>query len=119
VRNFHLGSFPFIEMLRAVVEMHHEALDGSGYPRGLREAQIPIEARIVAVADVFDALSSRRRYKKPWSNARAFTELLALSPAKLDHDCVAALMARRSEVERIQRRFPEAGRAKGPRALRA
>jgi len=50
-------------ILRNIVEYHHEAVDGSGYPRGLQGQAIPMESRIVAVADVFDALTSRRPCK--------------------------------------------------------
>jgi HD-GYP domain-containing protein (c-di-GMP phosphodiesterase class II) len=110
VRNFRLGSFPFMDMLRAIVELHHEAMDGTGYPRGLKDTQIPIEARIVAVADVFDALASRRSYKEAWSNDRVFAALQALARLKLDRDCVRALEARRSELEEIQATFAERDR---------
>ena len=107
VRNFRLGSLPFVEMLRAIVELHHEAMDGTGYPRGLKGQDIPIEARIVAVADVFDALASRRRYKEPWSNDRVFDALRAMARSKLDRECVLALEARRRDVEAIQASIPE------------
>ncbi|MFZ5504722.1 MAG: HD domain-containing phosphohydrolase [Pseudomonadota bacterium] len=56
-----------LAVARRIVSGHHEKWDGSGYPHGLRETAIPIEARIVAVADVFDALTSERPYKKAWS----------------------------------------------------
>jgi len=56
-----------LAVARRIVSGHHEKWDGSGYPHGLRETAIPIEARIVAIADVFDALTSERPYKKAWS----------------------------------------------------
>jgi HD-GYP domain-containing protein (c-di-GMP phosphodiesterase class II) len=105
VKNFGLGGFPFLKVLREVVESHHEALDGSGYPRRLRNGAISLEARIEAVADVFDALTSRRRYKAAWSNTRAFAALRRLSGTKLDATCVEALGRRRAQVEEIQARF--------------
>jgi HD-GYP domain-containing protein (c-di-GMP phosphodiesterase class II) len=88
-----------------VAELHHEAWDGSGYPRGLRSSVIPLEARIVAAADVFDALASTRAYKACWSNDRAFARLRRLARRTLDPDCVRALVARREQVEQIQERF--------------
>lgn len=105
--NFDLAQQPHIDVLRNIAELHHEAYDGSGYPHGRRGDAIPIEARIVAVADVFDALTSRRPYKSAWNNGEAFNLLRQLSGAKLDPDCVEALIANRTEVEEIQRRFGE------------
>ncbi len=60
-----VGGIGWLEDASAVVSGHHEKWDGSGYPRGLRGAEIPLSARIFAVADVFDALCSRRPYKEP------------------------------------------------------
>lgn len=107
IRNFGMESFEHIELLRHVAEHHHETLDGRGYPHGLRGQQVPLAARIVAVADVFDALTSRRPYKEPWDNDRAFEELRRLARDKLDAACVEALVGSRGQVEEIQRRFRE------------
>jgi len=105
IRNFRLGQLPFLDVLRHVAAMHHERIDGSGYPRQLSGDEIPIEARIVAVADIFDALTTRRPYKEPWTNDEAFAALRTLSRSQLDLTCVEALIARRAEVEEIQARF--------------
>jgi HD-GYP domain-containing protein (c-di-GMP phosphodiesterase class II) len=105
--NFHLARAAHVDVLRNITELHHEAVDGSGYPRGLRAGEIPLEARIVAVADVFDALTSRRPYKPAWSNDRSFATLERLAGSKLDGDCVAALSAQRGPVGEIQRQFRE------------
>jgi HD-GYP domain-containing protein (c-di-GMP phosphodiesterase class II) len=94
-------------MLRNIAEHHHEAYDGSGYPGGLSAKEIPIEARIVAVADVFDALTSKRPYKEAWDNDRGFAKLQQLSGVKLDQQCVQALLKKRSKVEQIQHDFSE------------
>jgi HD-GYP domain-containing protein (c-di-GMP phosphodiesterase class II) len=107
LQNFGLDSFQHIEMLRNIVLCHHEALDGSGYPRGLRGSEIPIEARIIAVADVFDAMTSERPYKGAWSNQQAFSALRRLAGAELDSDCVEALLRRQEEIEEIQARFSQ------------
>jgi len=95
------------DILRNIALFHHESIDGSGYPDGRTGDNIPIEARIVAVADVFDALTSRRPYKQAWSNDDAFAMLRKLSGAKLDPNCVDALINNRDKVEEIQQRFQE------------
>lgn len=105
IENFNLGSFLNIDVLRNIAESHHEAMDGSGYPRGAKGDEIPIEARIIAVADVFDALTSHRVYKQAWTNDEAFASLRRLAKSKLDRDCVEALERSRKTVERLQARF--------------
>lgn len=107
MEDFGLDTFPRIEMLRNIAHCHHEAVNGSGYPRGLHGDQIPMEARIIAVADVFDALTSRRAYKESWTNDEAFAMLQRLSGVKLDGECVQALIKHRDEIEQIQVRFVE------------
>ncbi|MBZ0106834.1 MAG: HD domain-containing protein [Sulfuricella denitrificans] len=105
--NFGLGNMGHVDILRNIAQYHHEAVDGSGYPQGLKAHEIPVEARIVAVADVFDALTSRRPYKEAWHNQEAFDHLLKLSGTIFDQDCVNALVAQRDEIERIQAHFRE------------
>jgi HD-GYP domain-containing protein (c-di-GMP phosphodiesterase class II) len=105
--NFNIKCLKDIDMIRNIVEYHHESIDGNGYPEGLVGKNIPLEARIVAVADVFDALTSVRPYKSAWSNASAFTELLRLSHFKLDPDCVAALLESQDEILYIQSGFAD------------
>ena len=97
---------PAIAVLRNLVAGHHECLDGSGYPRGARGAAIPLEARITAIADIFDALTSPRPYKAAWPPEQAFAELERLAAAgKLDARGSAALRRRAAEAEAIRRRF--------------
>ena len=105
--NFGIESIEHVDMLRNIAEFHHESVNGQGYPSGLEGRQIPLEARIVAVADVFDALTSARPYKKAWSNDAAIAELQKLAGEKLDRDCVDALVRNLDEVELIQQRFTE------------
>ena len=107
LRNFQFEGIKNIGMIHNIVAHHHELIDGSGYPDGLAGQDIPLEARIVAVADVFDALTSERPYKEPWSNARACAEIERLSGRKLDPDCVAALLRSPREIEEIQRSFAD------------
>ena len=105
--DFGLESFEYLNILRNIAEYHHETLDGSGYPHGLRGDEIPMESRIVAVADVFDALTSHRPYKEAWSIDDAFQELRKLAGGKLDVDCVEALIKNRAQLEEIRDRFQE------------
>jgi len=107
-RNFGLEHLEGLDILRHIAESHHEMLDGSGYPRGLRGEAIPLEARIVAVADIFDALTSERPYKPAWSNDEAFGLLRKMARDRLDADCVAALLENRRAIAEIQARFPDA-----------
>ena len=86
---------------------HHEAWNGSGYPQGLKANDIPIEARIVAVADVFDALTSKRPYKEAWSNEKAIAKISELRGSLLDARCVDILIDNMEEVEQIQESFRE------------
>jgi putative nucleotidyltransferase with HDIG domain len=81
---------PFAE-LAEIAGAHHEKLDGSGYPDGLTASQLGLEARIVAVADVYQALTERRPYRKSMSHAEAMKVLYRLAGPKLDPHCVAAL----------------------------
>lgn len=105
--NFNIKCVKDVDMIRNIVVHHHESIDGNGYPNGLTGKNIPLEARIVAVADVFDALTSVRPYKAAWSNAQAFAELRRLSQFKLDPDCVAALLGSQDEILKIQSDFAD------------
>ncbi len=90
--DFGLENLPDSQLMLEIVACHHEFIDGSGYPRGLSGAEVPIAARIVTVADIFDALSSQRPYKPTWSIAQALAELQNMvAQGKLDPFCVAAL----------------------------
>ena len=95
--DFGLHHLPDSKIMKNIVRQHHEMLDGSGYPEGLRGDAISLEARIVIVADIFDALLSVRPYKTAWSFEDSYAELDRLvAIGKLDAGCVAAL--RRNEA---------------------
>lgn len=102
-----LANMPGRAILENVVHLHHERLDGSGYPLGLAGDAIPIEAQIVAVADVFDALTSRRPYKEPWPVEQAIAEVQSMAPVKLNADCVAALIAALPQARAIVENFAD------------
>ena len=108
IRDFDPGGSTHGSMLRNIVRAHHEALDGSGYPDGLTAERIPLEAKIVAVADVFDALTSDRPYKESWSQDAAFAFLAARKGTKFDPACVAALERHAPEVASIRQRYADA-----------
>lgn len=107
IDNFALDNLQHIDLLRNIAQYHHEYINGSGYPEGLQDKEIPIEARIVAVADVFDALTSKRPYKEAWDTDKAFEVLEQMSGEKLDADCVKALIGNRERVEEIKAQFLE------------
>ena len=107
LNNFGLEGIDYVNILRNIAEFHHESVNGTGYPSGISGDGIPLEARIVAVADVFDALTSRRPYKDAWTNETAFETLKQLAGERLDQDCVNALIENIDEVENIQQYFKE------------
>ncbi len=95
-------------VMHNIVATHHERGDGSGYPRGLKMADIPLEGRIVAVADVYDALTNRRPYKEPWSESAVQREMRReAAKGRLDHDCVEALLGAHEARQLISQRFAD------------
>jgi response regulator RpfG family c-di-GMP phosphodiesterase len=90
-----------------IARAHHEKFDGSGYPNGLRGDSIPIFSRIVAVADVFDALTSERPYKEAWPLEQAVEHLRSNAGSHFDPACVEAFLAQWSVVLEIRQRFTE------------
>lgn len=89
---------PLLRMARTIALQHHEKWDGSGYPHGLAGEAISVEARIVAVADVFDALTSARPYKPAWSRERALALLQEQSGRHFWPDAVQALLRRLDDI---------------------
>jgi putative two-component system response regulator len=81
-----------LQLSEQIALTHHECWDGTGYPRGLKNEEIPIAGRIVAVADVFDVLTHDRPYKQAWSIDRAIAELESESGRRFDPEIVAALL---------------------------
>ncbi|PJB81916.1 MAG: phosphohydrolase, partial [Acidobacteria bacterium CG_4_9_14_3_um_filter_49_7] len=92
-----------IHSLKKVVEgilYHHEKMDGSGYPNGLQGDEIPLFARIIAVADTYDAMTTDRPYRKGLTNEEATSELNRMSGTQFDPEMVAAFL-RRMQREKI------------------
>ncbi len=88
-----LAGVGFLQPALPAVRHHHERLDGTGYPDGLRGAEIPLEARIVAVADVYDSLTSDRPYRRAFGHAEALEMMDEMSGRHLDSEAVKALKA--------------------------
>lgn len=86
---------------------HHEKFDGSGYPQGLKGTDIPLFGRIVAVADVFDALTSERPYKSAWTLEAAIDLLLEGSGKHFDPECVQAFLNAWEDVLAIRNRYQD------------
>jgi len=96
-----LGSDDFLEMARVIAGSHHERWDGAGYPRRLMESEIPLAARIVALADVYDALTSKRPYKEAMSHQKATEIILHGKGSHFDPRIVDAFLASIKEFEQI------------------
>ncbi|MDQ8023084.1 MAG: response regulator [Moraxellaceae bacterium] len=98
---------PMLQMAAQIALTHHEKFDGSGYPHGLSGADIPLVGRIVAVADVFDALTSARPYKPAWDIERARNYLLDNSGSHFDPACIEALLSQWSEVLGVRQHYQD------------
>ncbi|MCK5133545.1 MAG: HD domain-containing protein [Candidatus Sabulitectum sp.] len=97
----------FDEMARNIALSHHENWDGSGYPQGLKGDEIPFMARITAIADVFDALSSRRAYKDPWPDHLVTEEMEKLFVSKFDPDLKFHFTSQLEVLKEIMETYPE------------
>lgn len=91
----------FLQMGMDIAYSHHEKFNGTGYPRGLAGEAIPLPARILAVADVYDALTSKRVYKPAMPHAEAAAIIKADSGKHFDPDLVAAFVQQEAEFERL------------------
>ena len=93
----------FMQIAKQIAYYHHERWDGNGYPHGLEAEKIPVVARIVAVADVYDALTSKRPYKEPLSHIESKGIILSGSGSQFDPEVVAAFLRHEDEFEAISR----------------
>jgi putative two-component system response regulator len=104
-----LGSSNFLQMAREIAIAHHERWDGTGYPQGLAGNAIPLAARIVAVADVYDALASKRVYKDPLPHDECVAIITRESGKQFDPDVIEVWTGIESRFRDIARRYPSAG----------
>ncbi|WP_183981344.1 HD-GYP domain-containing protein [Tunturiibacter gelidoferens] len=86
-----LDMIPGFDEISAIAVTHHEKLDGSGYPCGLNASELPLPARILTVADIYDALSSQRPYRRPLGHEEALAIMYREAPRALDQGCSDAL----------------------------
>jgi putative two-component system response regulator len=100
-------SSELMRMAHRIAMTHHEKWDGSGYPKGLKGLEIPIEGRIVAIADVFDALTSERPYKKAWTVEAALDYLQQQSGIHFDPNLVPLFIAILPEILRVKNQWAE------------
>ncbi|MCW8930392.1 MAG: two-component system response regulator [Gammaproteobacteria bacterium] len=100
-----LGSSSFLEIAREIALTHHERWDGNGYPHGLKESDIPISGRLMAIADVYDALISKRVYKEAFSHDEAVKLILSEKGTHFDPDVVDAFEQLKDEFKRIATAF--------------
>ena len=95
------GKSDLLKVARAIALTHHEHWDGSGYPAGQRQGEIPLAGRIAAVCDVFDALTSERPYKKAWEFEEAVAEIARLRGINFDPEIVDVFMKSLSDLKRV------------------
>ncbi len=107
VREFNLGQLHHLHILYNIVHCHHEKFDGSGYPRGLSGQDIPLEGRIVAVADVLDALTHPRPYKRAWKFDDALDFISEQSGSHFDPMCVDILFQHKAQFLQVFEQFKD------------
>jgi putative two-component system response regulator len=104
-----IGDHPsgMLALARNIALTHHEKWDGSGYPKGLKGEEIPLEGRITAIADVFDALTSVRPYKKAWTEEEALEFLVKQKGMHFDPALVDLFIAQMPAIRAIRERWAE------------
>jgi response regulator RpfG family c-di-GMP phosphodiesterase len=105
------GKSPLLRMAEEIALAHHERWDGNGYPKGMAAEEIPLSARIVAVADAFDALVHERPYKQAWSTEEALDEIRRQSGRQFDPRVVAAFCETLGATHEVQQPVPAVKRA--------
>ena len=98
---------PLLRLAREIAIYHHEKWDGTGYPNGIKGEDIPLSARIIAIADVYDALTSERPYKKAWTEADAVGLLQEQAGKHFDPKLVPLFIECLDQVREVQQRFKD------------
>jgi putative two-component system response regulator len=98
---------PLLKMAKEIALFHHERWDGTGYPKGLSGEDIPLSARIVAIADVYDALTSFRPYKKAWSTEEALKLIKSEAGSHFDPNLVEKFVTCIPKVKKIQEQYAD------------
>lgn len=101
------SNVPFIKMGARIAVCHHEKWDGSGYPNGLKSVQIPLDARITALVDVYDALSQRRCYKEAWPEEKVLAYLHSHRGSHLDPDLTDLFLKHLPVFSAIRQAHPD------------
>ena len=99
----------FVKLGEVIALTHHEKWDGSGYPKGLKGKKIPLAGRIVAIADVFDALTTRRPYKEPFSLEKSYSIISGSRGSHFAPDVVDAFFAAEDEILSIKEEYKDEG----------
>lgn len=102
-----IGSTLFITIAKEIAYAHHEKWDGSGYPRGLKGELIPLSARLMALADVYDALVSKRCYKEAMSHEQSASYIIAASGTHFDPDIIDSFIAVKSSFQAIANHYKD------------
>ncbi|HUX50038.1 MAG TPA: HD domain-containing phosphohydrolase [Spirochaetia bacterium] len=102
-----LGKQSFLTLSSRIALNHHERWDGTGYPQGIHGSEIPLSARITTIADVYDALTSKRPYKEPWSHERAIEEIKDRRESHFDPALVDLFIGVQDKFREIRTRYPE------------
>jgi HD-GYP domain-containing protein (c-di-GMP phosphodiesterase class II) len=114
-----LGKSNFLHMAREIAFCHHEHWDGKGYPKGLAGEEIPLAARIVAIADVYDALASKRIYKEAYPHERCVETIREEAGRQFDPVLVETFLKLESEFREIARSCRDAPEARNPKMASA
>jgi putative two-component system response regulator len=98
---------PLFKMAKEIALSHHEKWDGTGYPNRLAGDSIPVSGRVVAIADVFDALTTKRPYKSPWPLDKTFDFMRENAGKHFDPELIEIFISLRNEITEVQQRFAE------------